>query len=237
MGHENGSQVGIDHVVDFSTHQSTLLQHFQNSSLCCAMHVRPGNPRTHRLNHSDLCRKHSIVYQQLVFGKFAIDRETAGYVTGITMVFGSHVQKRHVAIEQLPIVWSSRMAVVQDGGIRTTRAYARVGHQAASSVGVRIVLKQGFQLVFHHSNFTRSHHFDVGHAGYPVGVSHQFDLGLCLEYPRFRNRRKECFRVAFLRVFCDPVVVRRHGVVSGIAVETRKKKQLGVDIATIFCWC
>ena len=96
--HKNGSQVGFHHVVDTSLQQASFSELGQNSYFRRPMHFGPRHTRFQLRNNGYLRFQNSLVDQFLVLTEFPIHRKTAGNITGVTVIFGAHIQQGHVSV-------------------------------------------------------------------------------------------------------------------------------------------
>ena len=114
---------------------------------------------------------------------------------------------------------------MQDGRIGTTGTNTRVRHVTTSSVGIGMMLKQGFQLVFHHAHARGAHDFGMGHTADPIGIPHDVDFGVCLVDTTLGHAIKEGIDRQLLRMMFHAIVTSRHGKIATVTVPPRQDVQ------------
>ena len=123
--------------------------------------------------------EHQLIELALRLGEAAVDREGAGHVGGIAVVFAAGVDQQQLAVLQAGVVFG----VVEDAAVLAAAEDRRVGRLAA--VAAKAVEDFGLDLVLVHAGLTGLHGADVGLAGDLRRLAHQPHLGARLEQPQF----------------------------------------------------
>eukprot|EP00050_Salpingoeca_kvevrii_P006093 m.287376 g.287376 ORF g.287376 m.287376 type:complete len:522 (+) comp11763_c0_seq1:119-1684(+) len=191
VGHEDGTDECLHHLVDVALEKPSGLELFAVNAVRKTVHVLVGHTGLDLRKDSTVRLQDGVVNDLLVLGKLAVGRERAGDVRSVAVVLASHVKKAHVAILDLLVIGSSRVAVVQRGAVVATATDARVRLEAHATVVVAIVTKHALKLVLVEARADVAHDFLVREARDLVGVTHHIDLGRRLVNAALDNLVKE----------------------------------------------
>lgn len=120
MRHENGAEIGGQHVLDFAAEHAGVDEGRQNGLLGQLVHVGPLRDFwTHGHQDPALRGEDGPEHDALLWSELPRDGKGAGDVAAIAMVLGTHVEKGDVGRGEAAVVGSTRVAVVEDGGVGT----------------------------------------------------------------------------------------------------------------------
>jgi len=234
VGHEDSTHVSLEHLVNVSLEESTLLELCKHNALSQTVHIRPHNTRTHSSLYAALHGKDSLINIALVLGELTVGREGGGEITIIAVVLSTDVHKAHVSILDLLVVGKTSMTVVESSTVGTTGTDGSVAHVAAAAVVVGVVEESGLQLVLHHSGLNGTHHGLVGISSDANNIAHDLNLSRALAHTA---DTESLHNLAVVHtVVLDAVKLgRREGNVA-VAVDTAKDVHtLGLKRCNVAC--
>jgi len=125
------------------------------------MEIDPVDSWFHRIQNGPVGEKNGLVNESLLLIELSADRKAAGDVGSVAKVFGSHVKEGNVIRTKETVVGLSSMSIVQDARIVSRGADAVISAESTSTVKVAIVMKEGFELILHHSRTSVLHDVNV----------------------------------------------------------------------------